>query len=440
MAALSLPKARRTGGDDYTSLDTDELRPGTVLFAAIYDERGTLLLADGQTVTDGFLEKLRERKMRSVRVHDRDAVRFRVQAEDQVAAGELCVPQGTAEDAPEVRQGQVCAARNESSDRLDAEICLGRVGLPQQGEPLLNSVAAKGATSYDPADKERLDDSYVTSIKKMSDIYGRLGSGGGLDPQAMEELAESAAANITPDIDLFSAVAGNPLTGGYPVRHSIHSSMLAMAVGVRLKLDAPTLRELVIGCLVHDAGMLRLANPVHERPEELDAITFLEIMKHPVLVFDALKEMGTIPKRSAFIAYQMHERCDGSGYPRRRSGNQIHFLSKVAAVADAYVALVSPRPHRPAMMPYFAMERILRDAKRGLFDRDAVRGLLRTLSLFPIGSYVELSDGRRGRVLRAGEDYCRPMIEVGDAASGTAKVVDLVAEKKLSVVKAIPAL
>ena len=73
-----------------------------------------------------------------------------------------------------------------------------------------------------------------------------------------------------------------------------------------------------------------------EAPEVLDRITFLEITKHPILIFDMMLDMRAVSSRSAYIAYQMHERCNGKGYPRRREGKHIHFLSKVAAVADAF--------------------------------------------------------------------------------------------------------
>ena len=52
------------------------------------------------------------------------------------------------------------------------------------------------------------------------------------------------------------------------------------------------------------------------------------------------------------------------------------------------------------------------DTKTGLYDPDVVRALLKTVSLFPIGSHVALSDGRVGKVIRAkGADYDRPIIE-----------------------------
>ena len=113
------------------------------------------------------------------------------------------------------------------------------------------------------------------------------------------------------------------------------------------------------------------------------------------------------------VAYQMFERWDGSGYPRGRAGVQIHPLACVAAVADVYVALSSPRPHRPPFTPYAAIEQLIADTRRGLFDPRAIRGLLQVVCLFPLGTYVELNDGTIGCVVRNNsEAYDRPVLEL----------------------------
>jgi HD-GYP domain-containing protein (c-di-GMP phosphodiesterase class II) len=140
------------------------------------------------------------------------------------------------------------------------------------------------------------------------------------------------------------------------------------------------------------------------------------------------------------VVYQMHERANGSGYPRGRQANQIHDLAKIAAVADVFVALTSERPHRPGMMPYYALERILRGVKDGLYDAAVVRALLKTVSLFPVGSFVSLTDGRTGKVVRAnGEHYARPVVLAWDDADsiGTQAVVDLSKDDDVSVHAAI---
>lgn len=160
-------------------------------------------------------------------------------------------------------------------------------------------------------------------------------------------------------------------------------------------------------------------------------------------VFDKVRAVERIPQRSAFIAYQMHERVNGSGYPRGRSGPQIHFLSKVAAVADVYSALVAPRQHRPAMLPYCAVEHVMAQSKQGALDPAAVRALLRSVSLYPIGSYVLLSDGRVGKTIRAHpEEFDRPVVETWEVGLFTElpQIVDLSEERELFIVQALPRL
>ncbi|HEX4150561.1 MAG TPA: HD domain-containing phosphohydrolase, partial [Pirellulales bacterium] len=143
------------------------------------------------------------------------------------------------------------------------------------------------------------------------------------------------------------------------------------------------------------------------------------------------------------IAYQIHERCDGSGYPRRRQVATIHPLARIAAVADVFVALISPRAYRPALMPYYAMEYLLRGAAQGVFDLEAVRGLLTAVSLFPLGSHVMLSDGRTGKVLRSNRAaYNRPILSVAGSAGQPlgSVIVDLnQPDCELHVVRAVPA-
>jgi HD-GYP domain-containing protein (c-di-GMP phosphodiesterase class II) len=216
------------------------------------------------------------------------------------------------------------------------------------------------------------------------------------------------------DLDLFVCLGINPPSGDYPDRHSLHVAMLAASVGVNMGWDVATLLELGVGCLLHDIGMLRVPHRIYRDDRIVDDGEFGEIARHPIHTFDLLvNDLGSVPRTSQMVAYQIHERCDGSGYPRRRKGALIHEVAKVAAVADVYVALVSSRPHRPALMPYYAVSHLVYGVKNGAFDAVAVRGFLKTVSLFPIGSYLELRDGRKGRVIRANPvEFGKPVIEV----------------------------
>ena len=185
--------------------------------------------------------------------------------------------------------------------------------------------------------------------------------------------------------------------------------------------------------------MLRVSAPTYRSNRVLDESEFLEITRHPVDMLDLIeRNFDNLPMAARMVAYQMHERCNGSGYPRGRTAEYIHPLAKIAAVADTHVALVTPRPHRLGMLPYYGMKTILKGFQQGLFDANVVRALLHTVSLFPIGSFVKLSDNRVGKVIRANsENYFQPIVEVwhpGRRSSGSS-VLNLSQEAGLKVVE-----
>jgi uncharacterized protein YwbE len=410
----------------YQSVKTSRLRVGSVLRFPINDEHNVLLLADGQTITSNFLAKLRQRGVLSIKVHEDEVPR--------ICAGE---PQGTATTIRPHHDAPVCELRNDWTEMLDEEIGKGLTGIPPQGEAFEQGVAQLGDADYNETLRDEMAGRRCVDVIQIHDVFESLAVGQGLNIDVLSEVTDSALADMQQDSDLFACIGGNPFSEGYPARHSLHVCMVAIVVGTRLQLDRTTLKELAIGCLIHDSGMLKINQAVYKSRKLLSPVEFLEVTKHPVIVFDMMKEMRSVNNRSAFIAYQMHERNNGTGYPRRLPGHRIHFLSKLAAVADTYVGLVSPRAYRPALLPYYAMEMMLKGVKAGMYDASAVRALLDALSLFPPGSYVQLSDGRLGRVLRSRRDaYTQPIVEAWDAENldSRPEIVNL-ADLNLRVVK-----
>jgi HD-GYP domain-containing protein (c-di-GMP phosphodiesterase class II) len=73
----------------------------------------------------------------------------------------------------------------------------------------------------------------------------------------------------------------------------------------------------------------------------------------------------------AEIAYQHHERLDGSGYPRGLFGKEILLEARILAVADVYDAMISVRPYRPGLPRAFVLGELQQMAGR-LLDADAV--------------------------------------------------------------------
>jgi len=109
-------------------------------------------------------------------------------------------------------------------------------------------------------------------------------------------------------------------------------------------------------------------------------------------------------------------------------------------VADTFTALVTPRPHREALLPFHAMKILLNDVKNGVFDSNVVRALLDTVSVYPIGSFVELNDRRVAEVIRANPgQFTRPIVELYDGRSGARNtvVIDLAKDLQVEVSRSI---
>jgi HD-GYP domain-containing protein (c-di-GMP phosphodiesterase class II) len=188
--------------------------------------------------------------------------------------------------------------------------------------------------------------------------------------------------------------------------------------------------------MLQDIGMLRVPEEIRLAPRVLDESERRVIEQHPIHTVDMLETMRKVPNSVKYVCYQSHERYDGSGYPRSQWGDKLHIFSQIVAIADVYVAMTNDRPHRQAKKPYDAVRAILMDASANRYNKELVRAFLDAISLFPIGSMVQLNDGRQAKVLRSNPGkHTRPVVELlgpdGEELSGS--VIDLVHENKLSV-------
>ncbi|MEK6259477.1 MAG: HD domain-containing phosphohydrolase [Planctomycetota bacterium] len=290
-------------------------------------------------------------------------------------------------------------------------------------------------TKYTSPDA-KLRREFVGSIQQAADLFTLFASEHRLDMLLAWQIMHRLRRHLTDDIDSAVALATQPLYDSYPVRHSVQSSLLSMALGIESGLPEDELLAMGLGALVHDVGMLLMparligAEAINDRDRR-------ELVKHPQHAVAALEQSAQAPVGSLYVAAQMHERLDGSGYPLGLHGGEIHRLSRLAMVVDAFLAMIAPRPYRPPHDPYRAVEELLFAAHRGRFDPAAVRILLRVVSLFPVGSCVWLSDGRVARVQRGNRHSVdRPVVVALDLEHDppTLDVVDLSLRPELAIV------
>jgi HD-GYP domain-containing protein (c-di-GMP phosphodiesterase class II) len=347
-------------------------------------------------------------------------------------------PKGRSSSALPANPRTLCPVQTPLSRVLDEAIDRGiALRAREQGPSFSQQMRNREPNSYESRTVRRFVKNVETSFDCIEELFSSLHRQNLPRLEAIEPVTAAALADAAEDLDLFVSLGINPPDDSYPSRHGLHVAMLAMSIGADMGWDERTLIDLGIGCMIHDAGMLAVSNAPFALNRVLDPDEMREIVKHPLHTFELLeKQLDKVPARSRMVAYQTHERCNGDGYPRGRRSPQIHPLAKISAVADVFVALVSPRPHRPGMIPYYAIEHLLYGAQEGAFDPAVVRALLHTVSLFPLGSRVSLSDGRVGTVIRTnGRRYDRPIVEVPSAPHShpSNAIVDLAKQTHLSI-------
>ena len=126
----------------------------------------------------------------------------------------------------------------------------------------------------------------------------------------------------------------------------------------------------------------------------------------------SLCKVKNISEEEAFIAWQHHERFDGSGYPLGLRGTEICEPARIVSLADVYDAMSTDRIYRKRFLPQEVVEYI-RDQGPNQFDPDLSKVFLENIAPFPIGSMVLLNNGRKGVVAHVSKDFpARPLIKM----------------------------
>ncbi len=181
------------------------------------------------------------------------------------------------------------------------------------------------------------------------------------------------------------------------VSHSMRSTVLAITIGLQLRMPLTKLVELGTACILHEIGMLRLPPQLYLTDRILAPMEKNQLNTHPIISYTILKGFDA-PLSVCLAVLEHHEKENGMGYPRRISGAQISMYAKIISVVCSYEAITAPRSYKSASSSFEAMVELLKNSNNQ-YDGTVMKALLYSLSLFPIGSYVYLSDERIGRVV-----------------------------------------
>jgi HD-GYP domain-containing protein (c-di-GMP phosphodiesterase class II) len=323
-------------------------QPGMKVARSIYKENGTLLFREGSELSQGYIDRLRELGITFLYIQDR-------------IAGDIVV-----EDILPIE------IRNQALDTIKRTFL--------------------GIRNEKQNPKRRMANQ--------------------IDTRSFHAISKMIVKEVQSKNHVLSLLTHLQLQDEYIFTHSLNVAVYVILLAMKKGYDERKITELCMGALLHDIGLMRIPSEILHKTSELKAEEREQVKKHPSYGYELIIQEYGLSLLSAHCALQHHEKWDGSGYPLRLAGTEIHPYARMLAVVDVFDALTSYRHYRSAKLPHEGMK-MIRALSNSYFDPEAVDLFRKSIALYPIGMTVKLNTGEIAVVVDHNAQLpCRPIVRV----------------------------
>jgi HD-GYP domain-containing protein (c-di-GMP phosphodiesterase class II) len=194
--------------------------------------------------------------------------------------------------------------------------------------------------------------------------------------------------------------------------HSLNVCVLSVILAFKLNIIKVKIREIAIGCLLHDIGFTYITLQyqdinIDSCPDDEQK----EIKMHTIYGYSLVEKMNWLSPIAKDIIISHHERLDGSGYPFHIRGEKIKIGSRIAAVCDEFDSMVYGNLTTKHKV-HDAIDYMISQAGV-LFDFSVVKVFISCVAAYPTGTLVSTNQGEIGIVLRQNSQCpTRPIIRI----------------------------
>jgi HD-GYP domain-containing protein (c-di-GMP phosphodiesterase class II) len=348
----------------------DDINEDMVLGESIFLPTGELLLGAGYQLKRRYIERLRTMGYHAIMV--------------QVEGTEEVLPESVVSEAA---QREMLTAVSSSTEEL---------------QHTFDRLRHKGVVSV----KDIMRD----NRKYLAKFIMNAGMGAALEQFIDEILSQES---IVLNLSRIQA-AGEAL-----FTHTMNVTITALCIGRKFHLSYEELKQLAIGAINYDLGLVTIPKEILEKEGTLSEDEKKLLQQHTLNGYLMLSEIATIPSTSAAAALQHHEHQNGSGYPGGLQGdnvpplkdfsrkNKIHRFAEIIAVADKYDMMTSGRRHYSSALDTREAIKKLIALAGPVLNTEIVKVLTTIVPLFPVGARVKIAEapstqliGYRGVVAR----------------------------------------
>ncbi|MBJ7549116.1 HD-GYP domain-containing protein [Marinomonas ostreistagni] len=268
----------------------------------------------------------------------------------------------------------------------------------------LKSVSKESSTNivieHSPFSKEIAVASNIMEqgIKLIALEVKRALSGSPLDTKELMAFCKKITASYDRNPNALLAIRHIQNTEDYIAQHCLGCAILACHLAKSLTLDARYIQVITMAALVFDLGRFKLPVAITQKAGKLTEAELMLTRKHLNFSEAILSANEDIPKVIYQMLWEHHEKLDGTGYPQGKADGEISVYGKIGAIVDAYDSMTSEQSYKSALTPFEALERMKKE--QGVaFDGKLLEVFVSSLGKVPVGSCVELSNGRLAFVL-----------------------------------------
>lgn len=305
-------------------------------------------------------------------------------------------------------------------------------GTPQEQKTPSQEVSDATASSMtfanNPAELENAKKIYKEFTAYLNKVYRLYATTKELNNQEITSEVTKFIAFIKANRSYVLRIISDPTMydKNFLINHSIRSTVVCITIGLQLKMPEDRLVELGVASFLHEIGMILLPPQLYMNDKQLSAPEKLMVNTHPIVSYNILKK-ANFSTNIQMGVLEHHERINGSGYPRHITGEKTSLYAKIIAVACSFEAISGSREYREERSTFEALIEMLRNTNRQ-YEETILKSLLYSISLYPIGVYVYLSNGRIAQVVDVSVGNPKtPFVQIiGETdAAGNPKIVQI---------------
>lgn len=252
----------------------------------------------------------------------------------------------------------------------------------------------------------------------MRDILQKYSFQNEKELEQIKKVADEIIQSIMEDPGVIFNLSTIRLKSSSTYSHSLNVCALAVLLSFKLKLPKVKIRDIAIGCLLHDIGITYIKSELLDALLE-DNTEYIqkELKKHIIYGYSAVEKMEWLSATAKDIIISHHERLDGSGYPFHVKEPRIKIGSRIAAVCDEFDSRVYGN-FMEKMKVHDAIDYIVSQASVK-FDFRVVKAFVDSVAAYPTGSLVRTNENEIGIVMRQNPKCpTRPVIRIVEDSKG----------------------